>query len=127
LQKLRSFQKTFFPGKTARHPGHLFSSDGNRQSFATLGTTSFYDKTAIFSRHTDKKTMGSFPGSIAGLKGPFHVNKLLICLINIVRGNGLLTIKRRKSQGNNLTGPLDYTVEMQTERDISAGVIYRFR
>jgi hypothetical protein len=79
LQKFRPLQKTFIPGESARLFAHLFSGDGYRQTFAALCTPSFNDEPTIFCRHADKKTVGSFPGSIAGLKGPFHVNKLLIC------------------------------------------------
>ena len=80
LQKFRPLQETFIPGKTKRIYGHLFCGDGNRKPFATLRATPLDDKPAILGGHADKKTMGSLPGSIAGLEGSFHISKLLIFL-----------------------------------------------
>jgi orotate phosphoribosyltransferase-like protein len=50
----------------------LLGGNANSQILATLCSPALDDETAIFRRHSHKKTVGPFTGSIARLKCSFH-------------------------------------------------------
>jgi hypothetical protein len=58
----------------------LLGCNADGQVLAALGPSAFDDKTAVLGGHPYQKTMCSLAGSIAGLKGSFHIdtpNKIL--------------------------------------------------
>jgi len=73
FQELLSFPKPFGLGEGLKSHQVLFGRDCDGQSLPSLGPPSFDNKTPVFGRHADKKSMRSFTRSIAWLKCPFHI------------------------------------------------------
>ena len=69
--------------------GQLLGCNGYRQFFAPFGTTTLDHQPAVLGRHADKEAVGALAGSVARLKGPFHI--LTPYAFFILSGNVLYT------------------------------------